>query len=540
MTAILNNPAPRLTIVVTGRNDNYGGEFDNRFFRSVAHNGGLLAANGVNFEYLLAEWNPLPDRPLLSERFVSAFPWARAIVIGPAIHQAYGRNSAMPFFEMPAKNAALRRARGEFVLITNADILFDDTLVSRIAQGPLDAHTLYRAHRIDVPPALDWPTLKDPAHQLPSSEGRLPPAYYLGSAGDFMLASRSLWLSTTGLNEVIRWTTRAKDWQFCLGIAKRGIPIEFLGDVFHLDHAEGFRNTAVGQRDTAAAHFGGTWDFEFGLPSCNRPNWGLADCTEEPGGNRRVASLQCPPTLHSLAEEAEDNTWHEYLAAPPAAADDATPLLAHVLAAAPGRVIVRPSSPPAAVAATGLARVARHLGRNVDVDFSWPPSTTLSLSPERPVAPPASADLILTEHAGRWSATMDGRSMPACPRAEHRPPVSPRFNPLLARRLLRVWLQCRAAGLRRLALFGAGGHTREVLSWGLPDALAYVAVLTSDGPAGTFEQLPLCPLAEFDPSTADAVVLSSTSFETDMMKLLAGRPLPIPVLPLYADWPAGF
>src|SRR5262249_28294296 len=137
-----------------------------------------------DFEYLLAEWNPLPDRPLLSEEFVHRVPNARAVIIPAEIHEKYSLNPRMPFHEMAAKNAALRRANGDVVLVTNADILFSDDIVRRIGQGNWAPDTLYRAHRIDVKPQLDWPEIQDPANQLSSGEGISCPPYYLGAGGD--------------------------------------------------------------------------------------------------------------------------------------------------------------------------------------------------------------------------------------------------------------------------------------------------------------------------------------------------------------------
>ena len=49
-----------LTVIVAGRNDDYGKDFRSRLFRTALHNSALLNAAGIQFEYILAEWNPLP------------------------------------------------------------------------------------------------------------------------------------------------------------------------------------------------------------------------------------------------------------------------------------------------------------------------------------------------------------------------------------------------------------------------------------------------------------------------------------------------
>src|SRR5947207_7869617 len=198
----------------------------------------------------------------------------------------------MPFHEMAAKNAALRRADGDCVIVTNADILFSEALVQRIAAGNFAPDTLYRAHRIDVKPELDWTEIQNPANQLASGEGTLPPPYYLGAGGDFCLAARSLWHSLRGFNEQVRFSTRAKDWQFFLSAAAQGVEIEFIGDVFHLDHEGGFRNTGSAELNTNAVHFGRWWDIEFGLPVRNSEAWGFQGLREHlHKANPRIVAL---------------------------------------------------------------------------------------------------------------------------------------------------------------------------------------------------------------------------------------------------------
>src|SRR5438105_630516 len=76
---------PMLTIVVTGRNDDYGGDFRRRLFRTAEFNARRLTEAGHDFEYLWVEWNPLLDVPLLSEEFVQRVPHARAIVVPKGI-----------------------------------------------------------------------------------------------------------------------------------------------------------------------------------------------------------------------------------------------------------------------------------------------------------------------------------------------------------------------------------------------------------------------------------------------------------------------
>jgi hypothetical protein len=78
----------------------------------------------------------------------------RYITVPAAVHQKYRRATEIPLFQMIAKNVGIRRARAEFVLCTNIDLLFSDALCRLLAQ-PFRIDTYYRANRCDVPDAID-------------------------------------------------------------------------------------------------------------------------------------------------------------------------------------------------------------------------------------------------------------------------------------------------------------------------------------------------------------------------------------------------
>ena len=133
-----------VTVVVAGRNDDHGGDFRERLFRTAAHNVTVMAACGLSWEYLFVEWNPVADRPRLADEVVANVPRSRAVVVPASVHDAYSRHPGMPFHEMPAKNAGIRRATTPWVLVTNADVMFDPEALLPLAAGTLDPRTLYR------------------------------------------------------------------------------------------------------------------------------------------------------------------------------------------------------------------------------------------------------------------------------------------------------------------------------------------------------------------------------------------------------------
>ena len=196
---------------------------------------------------------------------------------------------------------------------------------------------------------------------------------------------------------------------------------------------------------------------------------------------------------------------------------------------------VEPTEPADLVAAAGLSAVARRFGTRVNCPGTWPALPGLTAPPAPP--PSHADDLVLRQRRTDWVLEEpDGRPVPgAAPSC--RPILQPRFNPLLARRLLRGWLTALREGVRRAAIYGAGGHTRELLKWGVPDAIDVRAILVTDGPGGWLDGLPVVNLAQFDPTSVDAVVLSSIPFEAEMA--VAARAHGVErVIPLWNDWPA--
>jgi hypothetical protein len=145
---------PYLSVVVTARNDDHGGNLLGRM--QIFTTGWIEQARRFGFpsELIIVEWNPPLDRPRLEEvlRWPKDFGPCnvRFIEVPSALHRRYHHAEAMPLYQMIAKNVGIRRARGRFVLATNIDILFSDDLVAFLAEQQLDAGRMYRIDRHDV------------------------------------------------------------------------------------------------------------------------------------------------------------------------------------------------------------------------------------------------------------------------------------------------------------------------------------------------------------------------------------------------------
>jgi hypothetical protein len=145
---------PYLSVVVTSRNDNHGGDLLRRMQTFLDTLGELAKDYRVSLELIVVEWNPPADRPPLAD--VLHWPenndycQCRVIVVPPEAHQRYEIGDRLPMMQMIAKNVGIRRATGEFVVATNIDILFSAELFHWLSERPLRAGRHYRLDRFDV------------------------------------------------------------------------------------------------------------------------------------------------------------------------------------------------------------------------------------------------------------------------------------------------------------------------------------------------------------------------------------------------------
>ena len=210
---------PYLSIVVTSRNDDYGGDYYNRFKAGI--NGILLQAerHHLRSELILVEWNPPSGKPLLKDVFAwplhSSFCSVRAIVVPASIHARYDFSKKIPVHGSVAANVGIRRARGEFILSTCADDLFCDEVIKFLASEQLDKNAMYGMNRYNVRREVTLlPTLEQ---QLIYCQGNVTSVNNLGScyfgsseapvlnrhgSGDFILFSKERWHLLHGFPEI--------------------------------------------------------------------------------------------------------------------------------------------------------------------------------------------------------------------------------------------------------------------------------------------------------------------------------------------------
>lgn len=238
---------PFISFVVAARNDNYGGNFLHRMQVFVNVLLALWDKYSLDTELTIVEWNPPEDRLRLKD----ALAWpnclkpgvVRIIEVPGEIHRQLPNSDKMPMFEYIAKNVGIRRAKGEYVLSTNPDLLYSEELVKFLASKRLSRDCFYRIDRYDVAElipldlsveeqlkfcdrhALRVATINGtvPIKKLPYNLGHIvrsflssarrlllclenphssPQQLYTNASGDFFLMARQCWHEVTGYPEL--------------------------------------------------------------------------------------------------------------------------------------------------------------------------------------------------------------------------------------------------------------------------------------------------------------------------------------------------
>ena len=146
---------PTFSFVATSRNDDHGGDVLRRTQSFIKRLAEQCERHQVPCELVLVDWIPPQSRAPLAE--VLAWPagseWfsARIVTVPPALHREFAYSKRLAMFQMIAKNVGIRRARGDYMIATNIDIIFSDELFQWLKSGVIRPGVLYRSDRWDIP-----------------------------------------------------------------------------------------------------------------------------------------------------------------------------------------------------------------------------------------------------------------------------------------------------------------------------------------------------------------------------------------------------
>ena len=219
---------PYISVVITTRNDNYGDNMLQRlhmFVQSLDHHAEKYPDL---FELIIVEWNPPADTDPLQSIVPVCKNLRIKIVTVPSTYHHLSNKS--PMDEFKAKNVGIRKSTGEFVLITNPDVIISYDMVNFLTEKTLEDNLVYRCDRYDfdgtgidqVEPsnymkfaltkifclhAIDGATSSRVEIDISKIKDKIPVSNHNGvalhtnAAGDFILLSRKSLQNVEGLYE---------------------------------------------------------------------------------------------------------------------------------------------------------------------------------------------------------------------------------------------------------------------------------------------------------------------------------------------------
>jgi hypothetical protein len=236
-------------------------------------------------EYILVEWNPPADLPLLSNlvRWQAYESAARVIVVPKAVHDSIPNPHGQRFFEWRAKNVGIRRAQGKFIACINGDVV--PSLDLMITLRGLQEDSFYRVNRHDIM-EMGGATFRikrasgdfAPGEDYTQSKTGVPyhpDMLHFNSSGDFLCMSREWWHKLRGYPETDY--DGSVDGEMCWIAHQAGLKQVVLEEpLFHLEHPhDGVRNDFVPGWSDATPH--GTMN-----PT---DDWGIPELESETGGH---------------------------------------------------------------------------------------------------------------------------------------------------------------------------------------------------------------------------------------------------------------
>lgn len=137
-----------ISLITTGRDDDYGNGFLERLITSIENNAGYLEKHNIEYEYIICEWNPSKNMLFENERFLKIINKYNIVelVIKNTVSEKERLNNKI-FYEYFAKNSGVRNAKYDNLLILNSDIIIPEESFNeliKISKSGLSDDKFYR------------------------------------------------------------------------------------------------------------------------------------------------------------------------------------------------------------------------------------------------------------------------------------------------------------------------------------------------------------------------------------------------------------
>lgn len=237
-----------LSIVLGGRDDNYGENFIPRLKQSVENNLSKLDKSGLDYEMIVVDFNPLNNQYLHKNILLTealSHSKVKNIIVDNSVVLAENLGPTT-YYEYFAKNVGCKNSSGELVFITNSDILITDCLIEELVKETKNENKdeyFYRVrYRGEVPLGMIPDEANEPVEDLHHPE--FPDACICGLySGDASMFSRNVLFNVaTAYNEgEMRHRTHvhqsAMDGEILWNVYRKGKKLRFLeAHYYHIFH----------------------------------------------------------------------------------------------------------------------------------------------------------------------------------------------------------------------------------------------------------------------------------------------------------------
>lgn len=253
----------RMSVVVVGRNDNYGGDFSRRLQIILDWN----LKNLPNAELIYVEWNQIKEKPSDCEWIAKRYPNAKCYIVPHKIHTARCTNDKILMLEYIAKNIGIRKAGNDWILLVNADVYIDPVDFNKKLK--LSKKRVYGTYFCNV----DWdqkPITADTYKKNIKFTGH-PYSDLSGVVGNFILTHKENWLLSQGYDESLTDVRLGVDNDGVYQLYSKGLKPMIMGYHYHLDHpgsvSKGINPTHGNVQKLLNRKY----------PYINKKNWGLID-----------------------------------------------------------------------------------------------------------------------------------------------------------------------------------------------------------------------------------------------------------------------
>lgn len=265
-----------LSVVFVGRDDDYGKNFIDRFYKAQKLNIENYDKYEIDYEIIVVDYNPINKKYLFENNKIKNLlsnKRVKNIIVDNSIIKKEKLNTNV-FYEFFAKNVGCRHSNGNFILLTNSDIIFSEDIIKFIKNEMETNDPDSFFYRVRYRGQIEYDEVPNENSYIEDLNRQDFPdhcvcGYY---SGDATLMSRELFCNVaTGYNEKDMnhrndYPQSGMDGEILWNLYKRGKKLKFIEfPYYHINH----------ERPNERYHFYMNDTYE------NDDNWGCVNYKKE-------------------------------------------------------------------------------------------------------------------------------------------------------------------------------------------------------------------------------------------------------------------